>query len=388
MTKHTSPGGELIAAVRAYLLKYTVLVEPEAYTLALSLWLLGTNLWPDFDAFAYLQITSDTKRSGKTRLAELLAFMAANSRSVASATPATIFHMIRDEQATLFVDEAETLKSEAASTIRELLNVGYRKGQTVPRMDKGTVQHWPTYCPKCFILIGDAFDTLRDRSIIVRMKRAPEGPPVRFVRSIGEVEGMALGMQLGALAAEYKGAILAAYTSHPGLSFLSDRDEEIWLPLFAMCQVVAPELLTDLTRTAADMAVEKTSETRSYVELKESGAEERAEAEEYGLRLLRDLGAIMHERCGKGKRHAIGLFTADALQALHELPTGPWRKFRGAGLTDREMALLLKAVGVYPAPIRSGGGRKDSKVARGYKWADVKTALSRVTDVEAALKQR
>src|SRR5207247_3545549 len=50
---------------------------------------------------------------------------------------------------------------------RSVLNGGYRKGATVTR--RGLT--YAVYSPKVFILIGDVFDTLRDRSIVIEMWR-------------------------------------------------------------------------------------------------------------------------------------------------------------------------------------------------------------------------
>lgn len=344
---------KLLREAESYLLRYVTYSTPD-YAFVAALWGAATYLWPHFDAFPYLVITSDTKRSGKSRFAEILSFMSANSRNIAGMTPATVFRCIRDENPTLFMDEAETLTSEAASMMRAVLNVGYRKGQVIPRMGKMGVEDWPAYCPKAFILIGDVYDTLRDRSIVIRMKRAEA--PSRFLYEVAKVDGADLGTLLKESLEEYRDTIMTEYMSENRLAFLADRDEEIWLPLFAVASVMCPDRITELQRIAVDMATEKTSEARRYTNL--LGAEKEAEEEEYARRLVHDLLAVMH-----GNRF---VYSTDALPLLRELPTGPWRRFRGEGLTAIDMANMLSRFGLAPKNIKSGTKKRGTVVRKGY----------------------
>lgn len=368
MVTHThaaNPYAKLVRDMQAYLNKYVSFSDPQ-YSLVLALWTLATYFWTDtFDAFPYLVITSDTKRSGKTRTSELLAFMACNPRNFAGMTAATLFRSIRDEFPTVFIDEAETLGSESADTMRSVLNVGYRKGQTIPRMGKAGVEEWPAYCPKAFILIGDVFDTLKDRSIIVRMRRAEIGTIMtRFLYEIAKMEGNELGERAKAFMESMKPAVSDKYLSHAGLEFLPDRDAEIWLPLFSIAMVACPDRIEELTRAAVDMATMKTAEARRHSDLEMADAEREASDAEYADRLLGDVKTIL----GTNK----SMFTADLLEALKALPTGPWRKFRGAGLDAMDLSNLLSRFGIQPTLIRVGNSRKPgSKVARGYKGKDL-----------------
>lgn len=356
-------GDKLVRDVERYLSKYVTFPE-RGYSFVLALWALSTHLWPHFDAFPYLVITSSTKRSGKTRLSELLAFVAANAKNMAGMTAATVFRMIRDDQPTLFIDEAETLSSESADTMRSVLNVGYRQGQTIPRMSKGgKVEEWPAYCPKAFILIGDVFDTLRDRSIVVRMRRGEA--PQRFIFENARAEGRELCDRAATGLLDGKASILEAYSSHAGLSFLQDRDEEIWTPLFCVASVLCPDRLDELTRIAVDMATEKTVGARKFSALEMETAEREATDQEYAERLLVDVATVI----GKHK----GMFTNDLLKALFDLPTGPWRKFRGAGLDAHDLSNLLNRFAIVPKLLRLG-----ETVKRGYSRADIERGLKQL----------
>lgn len=358
----TSQFAPLLAEVEAYFQRYVSFPSPD-YAFAGALYAAATHLWPHFDAFPYMVITSATKRSGKTRFSEVLSFVAANARNLAGITPATVFRMIKDEKPTLIIDEAESLSGESAGMMRTVLNVGYRRGQTVPRTEKNQIVQFDVYCPKVFILIGDVFDTLRDRSIIIRMKRAEA--PQRFLYEIAKNDGEALRDKLADVLTDRRDMVIDNYMQHEGLDFLPDRDEEIWLPLFAVCSLLAPERLTELKRVAVDMATEKTQDVRRYIESRDDEAA--AADDEYARRLLRDLLEAM----GTAKH----LFTADALPALHGLTTAPWRKYKGEGLTAIEMSNLLSRFNLRPKLIKVNSKRKDEKVARGYRREDVEAAL-------------
>lgn len=365
-----------ITEIERYLSQYMVFPN-EGLRFVVALWIIGTYLWPELDVFPYLTITATTKRAGKTRLLELLKFTCSNPQSMTGGTGPTMFYMIRDESPTLLFDEAERLSSEAAGIMREAMNSGYRRGQTIPRMGEGKkVEHWPSYCPKAFSLIGHVNDTLRDRSIIVQLRR---GTPqqmdklVRFVYGRAEAEGNAIGLAVKEQIEENKKALLDAFDSFTGLSFLtSDRDEELWTPLFVLCAQFAPQRVTELQRIAVDVATEKTAEALSYSELNQAGAEDQAQNEEYGLVLLRHMAEIM----GSEKQ----ITTADALTRLYEMPTAPWRKFKGTGLTPTMMADMLAQFGLTPKPVRFGKQfkGKGQPVKRGYTRDDVQRALKSI----------
>jgi hypothetical protein len=150
-------------------------------------------------------------------------------------------------------------------------------------------------------------------------------------------------------------AITVVYAKHSGLSFLPDRDEEIWLPLFAICAILDPDRIVELQRVAVDMATDKTQTSRKHTNL--LGSEREAEEDEYARRLVRDLLAVI----GTAK----SVYSTDALPKLHALPTGPWRRFRGEGLNAIDMSNMLSRFGIKPKSI-SVGTRKDRSVRRGY----------------------
>ena len=356
----------IIKRIEDYVQDYVTLADPQ-YSLPIALWVLGTFCFSEFDAYPYLVITSPTKRSGKTRLSEMISFSGSNPRNFAAMTAATMFRAIEDEKPMLIFDEAETLSSESANTMRAVLNVGYRRGQTVPRVAAGGIKEYTTYCPKVFVLIGDTYDTLRDRSIVITMKRAETRR--RFVYDVAREEGRVLREEMHDAVQWHLGDLQHAFQNHKGLPFLMDRDEEIWTSLFCLCDVFAKDRVKELQAAAVDMSTEKTADARRYVDLR--AAETTAMEDEYAKRLLADLYSLF----------VIGgkvISTQDAIDKLKEITVAPWRKFRGEGIDAHDMANLLSRFGVRPVRIAVGSGRGKQKFYRGYRRKDVETAMSKM----------
>jgi hypothetical protein len=190
------------------------------------------------------------------------------------------------------------------------------------------------------------------------MKRAEA--PARFVYEGVKAQGAELRERISAEVNGSQVDIESVYITHKGITFLTDRDEEIWTPLFAMAQVMCPERYTELSRIAVDMATEKTAPRQRYVELK--GAEDSMQDAEYAERLVRDLLVVM-----RGKN----ISSQDAVIRLRSIDVAPWRKFRGDGLTMHNIAdLLARFPKVKPVPMRIG-----KKVFKGYKYDAVKSAV-------------
>lgn len=362
---------QLVKDLEAFISRYVTFADA-SYTLPIALWTIATYIFPTFDAFPYLTITSDTKRSGKTRCAEIISFGCANPRMSGAMTAAAMFSTIDEESPTMFFDEAETLSSEAQGVLTAMLNMGYRKGSEILRKHGNEVVSFKVYCPKVFILIGDVRDTLKDRSIIVRMKRAE--PKERFVYNVAQMEGQELRSRIEALVGnagrgrlgQMTAAIDTAFQDFKGITFLTDRDEEIWSSLFVIAQTFCPERTKELQKTATDMSVEKTQESRRYVNL--LGEESKAMDDEYAVKLLKDLAIVI----GKKK----GVTSQEAVAALKEIDTAPWRKYRGNGLDVLSMADMLSRFNVSPKAIRVGKGDHGNKnVFKGYSAVDVARAI-------------
>jgi hypothetical protein len=227
-----------------------------------------------------------------------------------------------------------------------------------------------------FSHLGDLYDTLRDRCILVHMQRTMGGGRKEYNRTIAQAEGNAIGERMheaiSARVDEIKTAYLQYDELFPSLGFLRDRDNEIWKSLFSLCQVLAPSRIPELERSAIDIATLKTAPARPFGSLVQE--EKEAEETEYAEWLLTDAISVMvgHER----------MATSELVRRLRELPTSPWRAYRGGGITDDAsgamlLASLLKRFGVGPKTIRVRPKGELESTAKGYSWADLIAASER-----------
>jgi hypothetical protein len=320
---------------------------------------------------AYLSVGAAVKSAGKTRVLELLSFLAGEERAIlvdGSITEAALYTEI-GEGKTILVDESERLRNPNSRS-RPILNGGYRRGQHVCRKIGGHNVKSPTYCPKVFSHIGDLYDSLRDRCIIVHMQRTMGGGRKEYDRTVAQAEGSAIGERMqGAISArleEIRTAYRHYHEVYPSLGFLRDRDKEIWKPLFSLCEVLAPSRIPELVRSAVDIATLKTLPVRRFDALAEE--EKEGEEMEYAERLLADAILVM----GGQERMA----TSELVLRLRALPTSPWRAYRGSGITDDAsgtmlLASLLKRPGVEPRTIRVRPKGEPSSTAKGYRQADL-----------------
>jgi hypothetical protein len=348
-------------------------LDDSSQALVAALWAVNTWVFDRFDACPYLCLTSNTMAAGKTRLMELLQMVSRNGHMVASVRPAAMLRMIQhyDSKITFYIDDAQSLSGSSARVLRSLMEMGYRRGQTIPwPMAGGRVQNFPVYCPKCFALIGELNDTLRDRSIEIKLQR---GEPVRdFVHSTARSEAAVLVEQVR-LVFEDRWPAISQRT------FLTGRDGEIWASLFRVAEVLRLDNATvdTLTRTAADLVAKKTA-PRELIDRSEH--EQRATDKAYGQMAVRDLVAVLHES-------EPGISSAVAVERMKAITTSPWRTFRGTGINETLLSDLVSRFGVAITLVRMDGGRK-GRVARGYAAADIRKAREVLIAESAAARAR
>ena len=115
--------------------------------LPLALYTILMHCWFEcFDEVPYLCVSAATKQSGKTRVLELLRYLAGERRACmlsGDVTAPALFEEITMHRRTLLIDEAERMQKRN-SPLRQVMNVGYRRGSYVLR--KGV--RYDTYAPK------------------------------------------------------------------------------------------------------------------------------------------------------------------------------------------------------------------------------------------------
>ncbi|MEO5923327.1 MAG: DUF3631 domain-containing protein [Bryobacteraceae bacterium] len=331
------------------------------YYLPVALWAMGTYCYRLFDAYPRLVVTAVGPASGKTRLLELIKLLAYNAELPTKITAAAICEEIEDNPAgvTLLIDEAEKLSRDAAGGLREVLNNGYRQGGVYRTKTQKVI----VYCPVACTLIGDVNDTLRSRSIIVRM--TPAIIKKRFTFAGANAEAKHIVDQLRVALMSRKDDIESAFLDSKGLDFLDGRDEELWTPLFALCDVYCPDRRPELERCAADIFGEKRTSARYHVELKDKA--ERLLVFADAQRLMGDILTV----AGKMDRIRSG----DLLELLKAQPRMTWRTYQGTGLDAEMMGGLLAPYECGSVNIRFPESAGKSIVKKGYYISKIREAL-------------
>jgi hypothetical protein len=224
--------------------------------------------------------------------------------------------------------------------------------------------YFPVYGPKAFAAIGRLPDALTDRSIAVTMQRRTKGQKVeRFLAACAKDEAKPIREGVASFARAYQSAIGETYKRllKADLEFLSDRDADLWIPLFAICSVSAPDKVAQLRRCAETLSATKAGDDAE---------------DSLPLRLLADIKAVWPE--GQEK-----LDTASLLKKLKALDESPWFA-AGDGkaefeLSPRRLAKMLRPFGVEPRGVRMEAG-----TPKGYTYDDLKSAFSRYLEVLSA----
>jgi hypothetical protein len=198
------------------------------------------------------------------------------------------------------------------------------------------------------------------------------GQRKEFVHQVAKEEGRAIVKELEDTLPEYLDDIRNAYLNYhelypKSLDFLQQgRDKEIWKPIFAICQVIAPERIPELSKSAIDIATFKTRPIRRLGDLR--GEEEKMRRLEYTERLMRDALTVV------GARDRIA--SADLVRGLRDIPTSPWRSYEGTGITEILLASMLGIFGVEPKTIRFRPKGESHSTAKGYYRKDMVAATA------------
>jgi hypothetical protein len=347
---------DLLSGVEQFIRRYVIL--PAAAYLPTALWAIATHAVEQFDAFPYVALLSAAKRSGKTRLMEVLEPLVRKPWRGTAPSLAALFRKLATAP-TLMLDEVEAFngksKSESTQLLLAALNAGHRKGATIPRCDGPyhDVKDFPVYGPKLFAAIGRLPDTLMDRSILIHMKRRVKAQQVERFRQVrAKAEAQPIHDASERFVRSCRAEIERAYQQvlDADLDYLNDRDADLWTPLFAICAVVDSARLPELKTSAQTLSAVKAGDDVD---------------ESYSLTLLRDIKAVWPEGLDRYE-------TSLLLEKLKALDESPWLEH---SLTARKLARMLKPFDVEPRQIRFGDGTR-----KGYLYEHLKTAFDPYLD--------
>ena len=350
----TLGGAAVLGAITAFIRRYMALNNEQADLVAL--WVVHTHAFDAADVTPYLNIKSVEKRSGKTRLLEVLALLVARAWLTGRITSAVLVRKVAAETPTLLLDESDAAfkgDREYAETLRGVLNAGFRRGGVaslcVSRGKGFDYEDFAVFGPKAIAGIGTLPDTVADRAIPIELRRRrPSEKVERFrIRKAGP-DAVSIYDAVRAWAEANLDALATAEPELP--DELDDRAQDIMEPLFAIADEAGGEWPERARRAAVALLT----------------GDEREESESLGVRLLRDIREIF------GEKGADRLPTGELLQALCEMEEAPWGSLRGEPLEARGLARLLKPYGAKPEKLRDG-----ESTFRGYRRASFEDAWAR-----------
>jgi hypothetical protein len=320
---------QLLDDTISFLRRFIVFAD-DAQPCAIALWLLHTHALAAAECTPYLNVESAEKRSGKSRLLEVLGALAHSSVHVANLSEAALFRMLGSEP-TLLVDEVDALfasGTERTEALRGVLNAGNRRGTDVIRCvgPNHTPTPFKVFSPKALggIDAGRLPETVRDRSVTLRLKRKVPGERVeRLLWPKVRPYADALRERI----AEWGEQHVEQLAGHEPVlpTELDDRAAEAWWALLAIADLAGGDWPAR-ARTAA-------------VELHAAGV---AEDESRGVLLLTDLRAVFTDLRAVFAQ-SLARFSRDVLEALNGLDESPWGAWHeGKGLRARDLAKRLK----------------------------------------------
>lgn len=218
------------------------------------LWAIGTYFYRELDTFPYLFINAP-KQSGKTRLLQVLERACFYAHPVMSnISAATLFRLLDSNGGTLLIDEIENLQKneEMKDILSSLFNAGYKKAGQVARQEKKgegyETKVFEVYGPKAMANITGIGDVLKDRSIVIRLKRSKD--PKVTKKSLDEVDWHKIRMAIlsgAADAVENLKNTMSMLSVEPEddedpLAKMTARERELWLPLLAVAKEVGEDV--------------------------------------------------------------------------------------------------------------------------------------------------
>ena len=347
---------ELLDGVVVFLRRFLKLNDGHKAYDTIALWVAHTYVFEEAEATPYLHIWSAEKRSGKSRVLEVLELLAVRAWKTEKVTVPALYRKIQTEKPTLLLDETDAAfkgEKDYAEALRGVLNSGWRRGGShttcVGVGTAMTYQDFSTYSPKAIAGIGRHLpDTVADRSIRIEVKRKTKQEPVeRFRMRRVNSESEPLREILAAWAAKTK----CWEIDIPTVEKLNDRAEDIWEILFQIAEEAGGNWPERAMAAATSLSTDDQDD------------------DSLGVTVLGDIRKVFEKDLEEG------ISSKDLTKSLTDMEESPWGEMRGGRqLTPVTLARLLKPFGIRPKNHRMGLNKTQVK---GYLRSDFRDAWER-----------
>jgi putative DNA primase/helicase len=210
---------------------------------ALALWTVYTHAAHLFDVSSLLDLTSPTKRCGKTSTCNVLRFTIKSALLTGNISPASIYRAIDAWHPSLIIDEADTFAA-AHDEIRGILNSGHTRTSAFVIRAEGEGNEprmFSTFTPKVIAAIGSLPDTLEDRSIKIPLSRKPTNVTKLDAFDEKALRAVCEGVRrrIARAVADYDADLAEMEPERP--EGLHDRAWNNWRPLLAVATFASDE---------------------------------------------------------------------------------------------------------------------------------------------------
>lgn len=356
-------GAALLNEVEAFHRRFNVFPHEAAYV-AVVLWDAHAHLLDCFESTPRLAFLSPEPGSGKSRALEIVETLVPNPMAAVDASAAALFRAVAGvdgKRPTILFDEIDTIfgpKAGENEQLRGFINAGHRRNRPMFRCvgdgANQTVQAFHSFAAVAVAGLGYLPDTIRDRSVNIRMRRRARNESIEPYRTrIHEQEGFALRDRLATWAEQVSERVMNVWPAMP--EGVSDRPADVWEPLLAVADAAGGNW-PDRAREACVVLV---------------AASKANDKGSLGVRLLTDLRD--HVMVGIDR-----LPTVAILDRLNALDDAPWADLHGKPLDNRRLSrMLAEYMTADNEPITSRNIKAAGSVLKGYYAADLRDAWAR-----------
>jgi putative DNA primase/helicase len=332
-------GKELLDELVNCISEYIVMRPVQCSTVAL--WVLFTYLFEIAYNLPKLRIKSAERRSGKTRLLELLKHLTPRALATNYISAAMLPRVITKFNPTLLMDEVDTFVN-LSEEMRGILNSGFDREQYVIIGVKVGDDWVPTkfnaWCPQALAGIGDLHDTITDRSFMIELERKPRDRKVKRLRRRDTAPLQILAQKCARWAEDHTAELEDVEPVMP--DGLDDRAADAWELCIAVADLVSVESGDETWSKRARQAA-----------LAISG--DQVSGNSVGEMLLSDIRDIFEEMLQETEepveRNKQRIASNELVLKLNQLIDRPWPEFcKGQRLTQATLARLLKEFHISP----------------------------------------